>query len=118
MTLLKKFISFFLKKTIDGLIVSNTTIGRPDTLVCKNKLESGGLSGNPLKNLSNEVTQRMFELTQGKITIIGVGGIENGQDALEKIKCGASLIQIYTSMVYEGFPIVDKIKRELAFLLE
>jgi dihydroorotate dehydrogenase len=60
----------------------------------------------------------MYELTKGKITIIGVGGIENGQDALEKIKCGASLIQIYTSMVYEGFPIVDKIKRELAFLLE
>ena len=98
--------------------MSNTTIGRPKKLISKNKRESGGLSGGPLKNLSNEVTQRMYELTKGKITIIGTGGIQNGRDALEKIKCGASLIQIYTSMVYEGFPIVNKIKKELAFLLE
>ena len=98
--------------------MSNTTIGRPQSLVSKNRNEQGGLSGNPLKNISNEVTQRMYELTNGKITIIGAGGIQNGQDALEKIKSGASLVQIYTSMVYEGFPIVDKIKRELAFLLE
>lgn len=98
--------------------MSNTTIGRPQSLVSKNRNEQGGLSGNPLKNISNEVTQRMYKLTNGKITIIGAGGIQNGQDALEKIKSGASLVQIYTSMVYEGFPIVDKIKRELAFLLE
>ena len=109
---------FFIKKTIDGLIVSNTTITRPNSLKNKNKIETGGLSGQPLKKMSNKVTERMYELTNGKIAIIGVGGIRTGKDALEKIKCGASLIQIYTSMVYEGPTIVNKIKRELVYQLE
>ncbi len=65
----------------------------------KSKSETGGLSGRPLKELSNKAISRVYELTNGELTIIGVGGIENGQDALEKIKSGASLIQIYTSMV-------------------
>jgi dihydroorotate dehydrogenase len=60
----------------------------------------------------------MYELTDGKIVLIGVGGIENGRDALEKIKSGASLVQIYTSMVYQGPVIVDKIRRELIQLLK
>ena len=93
--------------------MSNTTIGRPSSLECKNKKETGGLSGRPLKEISNKALKRMFELTQGKLILIGVGGIESGKDALERIKSGASLVQIYTSMVYEGPTIVNKIKREL-----
>jgi dihydroorotate dehydrogenase len=60
----------------------------------------------------------MYELTRGKVTLIGVGGVENGKDALEKIKSGASLIQLYTSMVYNGPVAVNKIKKELILLLE
>ena len=71
------------------------------------------MSGRPLKEKSNQVTKRMYELTNGELTIIGVGGIENGKDALERIKNGASLIQIYTAMVYQGPVIVNKLKREL-----
>ncbi len=60
----------------------------------------------------------MYELTNGKLVIIGVGGIESGQDALNKIKAGASLVQIYSAMVYEGPPLVNRIKRELIELLK
>ena len=98
---------------MDGIIISNTTIQRPSSLISENRIETGGLSGRPLKGLSNKVTLRFYELTNGKLPIIGAGGIETGQDALERIKSGASLIQIYTSMVYEGPIIVNKIRREL-----
>ena len=98
---------------MDGIIISNTTIQRPSSLISENRIETGGLSGRPLKELSNKVTLRFYELTNGKLPIIGAGGIETGQDALERIKSGASLIQIYTSMVYEGPIIVNKIRREL-----
>lgn len=60
----------------------------------------------------------MYELTNGQLTIIGVGGIESGQDALDKIKAGASLVQIYSAMVYEGPPLVNRVKRELIDLLK
>ncbi|RNA20279.1 dihydroorotate dehydrogenase (quinone) mitochondrial-like [Brachionus plicatilis] len=104
-------------KQIDGLIVSNTTISRPDFLKSELKKESGGLSGRPLKTISTEALKKMFKLTEGKIILIGVGGVESGNDALEKIKSGASLIQLYTSMVFEGPIIVNKIKKELIELL-
>lgn len=106
------------KYSIDGIIVCNTTINRPNTLVSNSKLQEGGLSGSPLKQTSNELTKKMYKLTDGKITIIGVGGIENGRDALERIKNGASLIQLYTAMIYEGPIIANKIKKELIDLLK
>ena len=81
------------------------------------KNETGGLSGRPLKELSIKAIERVYELTKGELTIIGVGGIENGQDALDKIKAGASLIQIYSALIYDGPPVVHKIKCELADLL-
>jgi dihydroorotate dehydrogenase len=106
------------KYHIDGLIVSNTTIRRDESLQSEFKNENGGLSGAPLKKMANEMTKRVYQLTQGKITIIGVGGIESGEDALERIKNGASLVQIYTSMIYNGPYIADTIKRELVALLK
>lgn len=60
----------------------------------------------------------MYELTDGRMVLIGVGGIENGRDALEKIKSGASLVQLYTSMIYQGPVVVDRIRRELIYLLK
>ncbi|EDO35448.1 predicted protein [Nematostella vectensis] len=102
---------------IDGLIVSNTTITRPSTLQSPNKTEQGGLSGAPLREMSTGAVGDMYRLTEGKIPIIGVGGISSGQDAYDKIKAGASLVQLYTALAYQGPPVVRKIKRELAELL-
>nr|XP_026689512.1 dihydroorotate dehydrogenase (quinone), mitochondrial-like [Ciona intestinalis] len=107
-----------LQSKVDGLIVSNTTVARPSTLVNSHKSERGGLSGKPLCEVSTKLVADMYKLTDGKLPIIGVGGIWNGKDAYDKIKAGASLIQIYTSLIYEGPPLVGKIKRELNQLLE
>ncbi|XP_034935975.1 dihydroorotate dehydrogenase (quinone), mitochondrial [Chelonus insularis] len=105
------------KCKVDGLILSNTTIKR-ENLKDPYKNEKGGLSGAPLTDLSTSFIADMFKLTEGKIPIIGVGGIFSGQDAFDKINAGASLIQIYTSYTYHGPPVVQKIKRELNDLLE
>ncbi|XP_066503975.1 dihydroorotate dehydrogenase (quinone), mitochondrial [Hoplias malabaricus] len=102
---------------VDGLIVSNTTISRPETLQDPNRNEIGGLSGQPLKEMSTQVVREMYSLTKGKVPIIGVGGVASGQDALDKIRAGASLVQLYTALVYQGPPVVSKIKRELHELL-
>nr|XP_023012028.1 dihydroorotate dehydrogenase (quinone), mitochondrial [Leptinotarsa decemlineata] len=102
---------------VDGLIVCNTTVDRPSSLTSEWKGEIGGLSGKPLKDMSTEMIRDMSKLT-GRMPIIGVGGISTGQDAYEKIKAGACLVQLYTSMVYEGPPVVAKVKRELEQLLK
>ena len=102
---------------VDGLIVCNTTTSRPESLQSKHKHEIGGLSGRPLKELSTQTVREMYRLTKGQLPIIGVGGIASGRDAYDKIRAGASVIQIYSAIAYEGFPIVKKIKRELTELL-
>ncbi|CAD5226121.1 unnamed protein product [Bursaphelenchus okinawaensis] len=98
---------------IDGLIISNTTIERPDDLKCLYKHETGGLSGEPLKKASTECIKEMYKLTGGAVPIIGVGGVSNGTDVYEKIRAGASLVQFYTALVYEGWPVIGKMKKEL-----
>ncbi|XP_072452126.1 dihydroorotate dehydrogenase (quinone), mitochondrial isoform X2 [Chiloscyllium punctatum] len=103
---------------VDGLIVTNTTVGRPQSLQDPQQAQSGGLSGAPLKEMSTQTVNEMYSLTKGRIPIIGVGGISNGADALEKIRAGATLIQLYTALVYQGPPVVNKIKRELEQLLK
>ena len=88
--------------TIDGVIVGNTTVSRPASLRSPPEVirEEGGLSGPPLRELSTSVIGRLYRLTGGKVPIIGVGGIESGMDAYEKIAAGASAVQLYTSMAY------------------
>ncbi len=103
---------------IDGLIVSNTTIARPASLKSANARESGGLSGAPLFAISTEVLRRMYRLTEGKLTLIGVGGIASGADAYAKIRAGATLVQLYTALTFEGPGLVARIARELIALLE
>nr|CAG4638549.1 EOG090X08P9 [Cyclestheria hislopi] len=103
---------------VDGIIISNTTISRPDSLQSPLKNEIGGLSGEPLKDISTQCVKQMYQLTQGKIPIIGVGGISNGQDAYDKIKAGASLVQLYTGFAYHGPPVVRKIKQELDSIIK
>jgi dihydroorotate dehydrogenase len=101
----------------DGLIVSNTTIRRPDSLKGRHRGEAGGLSGAPLKPFALETLRAMRRLTEGRVPLIGVGGIASGADAYERIRAGASLVQLYTALVFEGPGLVGRIKRELAALL-
>ncbi|KAM9408106.1 dihydroorotate dehydrogenase (quinone), mitochondrial isoform 1-T1 [Pholidichthys leucotaenia] len=103
---------------VDGLMVSNTTVSRPETLQDPQKSEIGGLSGQPLKDLSTSTVREMYSLTKGKVPIVGIGGVASGQDAMEKIRAGASLVQLYTALTYQGPPVVTKIKRELEQLLK
>ncbi|MBP6011254.1 MAG: quinone-dependent dihydroorotate dehydrogenase [Alphaproteobacteria bacterium] len=98
---------------LDGLIVSNTTIARPSTLKSRHANETGGLSGAPLFVRATAVLRQVRRLTQGKITLIGVGGISSGADAYAKIKAGATLVQLYTALTYEGPGLIARIKREL-----
>lgn len=103
---------------VDGLMVSNTTVTRPETLKDPQQTETGGLSGQPLKELSTRTVGEMYSLTKGKVPIIGIGGVASGKDALDKIRAGASLVQLYTALTYHGPPVVTKIKRELEQLLQ
>jgi len=97
---------------IAAIIVSNTTIARP-ALKSVHGAEAGGLSGKPLKPLALEVLRRFRRASGGEIPLIGVGGIENADDAWERIRAGASLVQLYSAMVYEGPGIVRRIARGL-----
>ena len=97
---------------IDGIIATNTTIDYPD-LKSKNKNETGGLSGAPLYDKSNEVISFISKKTSGKLPIIGVGGISTPEQAVKKIEAGAHLIQLYTGIIYEGPGIVRKINKKL-----
>ena len=103
---------------LDGLIAGNTTISRPETLRSPLKGEAGGLSGRPLFDLSTEVLRQAYRLTGGRLTLIGTGGITSGADAYAKIRAGASLVQLYSALVYEGPGLIRRIKDELAALLE
>jgi len=105
------------EQKLDGLIVSNTTIRREGLVSGPHAGETGGLSGRPLFALSTEVLRNMYRLTNGKIPIVGVGGISSGADAYAKIRAGASLVQLYTALTYDGPTLVSRIKRELALLL-
>ena len=102
---------------LDGLIVSNTTIARPVSLKGRAAKETGGLSGRPLFQPSTAALADMYRLTGGKLPLIGVGGVSSGDDAYAKIRAGASLIQLYTALVYEGPGLVQQIKRDLAACL-
>ncbi len=102
---------------VAGLIVSNTTIDRPESLKSPNRAESGGLSGKPLFEPSTRLLSHMYGLTDGKLPLIGVGGISSGRNAYEKIRAGASLFQLYTAFVYQGPVLINRIKADLAALL-
>lgn len=104
---------------LDGLIISNTTISRPDP-VKNNPLasETGGLSGKPLFNLSTNILKEMYILTRGRIPLIGCGGISSGEDAYQKVRAGATLVQLYTAFAYGGPALIPQIKAELAACLE
>jgi dihydroorotate dehydrogenase len=99
---------------LDAVIVSNTTIARPETLKSPLAVESGGLSGAPLLGPSTEVLKRFHAAAGGRVALIGAGGIASGADAYAKIRAGAQAVQLYSALVYGGPGLVARIKRELA----
>jgi dihydroorotate dehydrogenase len=98
-----KFIAdLLLEFEIDAVIATNTTISRVDVATLPHGSEAGGLSGSPVLNLSNQAIHHLFQSLQNRVPIIGVGGIQSGNDVRQKIDAGASLVQIYTGLVYKG----------------
>ena len=114
---LDETIDLIRSENLDGIIATNTTTSRNNLKTNKSKIEkfgNGGLSGEPLKNKSTDVIRYISKKTKGNLPIIGVGGIMNPKDALDKIKAGADLIQLYTGFIYEGPSIVKKINQYLS----
>ena len=107
-----------LKFKIDGLILTNTTNRNRDNLLNTNKDEIGGLSGLPLQKISLKLIKSFYKSNKGKTDIIGVGGIDSGQSAFEKIAAGATAVQLYTGMVYKGPGLAKDIKKELIEILK
>ncbi len=102
---------------VDGMIVSNTTLTRPPLQERAKAIEQGGLSGKPLFTLSTRMLAETYVRAEGKMALIGVGGVDSGAAALAKIKAGATLVQLYTGMVFRGLGLVREIKRDLLQIL-
>jgi dihydroorotate dehydrogenase len=99
---------------VDAIAVSNTTLARSGLVDAMTAREAGGLSGRPLFHRSTAMLARVHRLTGGRIPLIGIGGIDSGATALQKIEAGASLIQLYTGLIYEGPGLIHRIKAHLA----
>ena len=99
---------------IDGIIASNTSTNRDNLKASKERLQeigNGGVSGQPIKNQSTKVIKYLVDNSNKSFPIIGVGGIHSEQDALEKLKAGADLVQIYTGFIYEGPSLIKRINK-------
>ena len=108
----------FMKYNVSIVIISNSTDRNRETLKNINKFEIGGLSGKPLEKKSNELINKFYKIFKGKIIIVGVGGVDSGKSAYEKIINGANLVQLYTGMIYQGPNIASKISKELINILK
>ena len=115
---ISSIIELIMKHKIEGIIVSNTTDSHREKLSDIQKNEKGGLSGQPLKDLSTKLIKKFYRETKGKIQIIGVGGVDSGHAAFEKICAGADAVQLYTGMVYKGPGVVKEMKKELITILK
>ncbi|WP_091833418.1 quinone-dependent dihydroorotate dehydrogenase [Marininema halotolerans] len=114
---LREVVLVAMDQEIDGIIATNTTLSR-EGLTSTHQSETGGLSGRPLAQKSTEMIRDIRRISEARLPIIGVGGVFDGKDAYEKIRAGASLVQIYTAMIYHGPSIVRDINRELLQCLE
>jgi dihydroorotate dehydrogenase len=111
-------IELILKFKINGIVISNTSDKSREKLEDVKKIEKGGLSGQPIKDLSTKMIKIFYKEINKKIPIIGVGGVDSGKSAFEKISAGANAIQLYTGMVYKGPGIVKEIKKDLILTLK
>ena len=110
---INNIVDLSLKNNINGIILTNTSDKNRDKLIDNQKNEKGGLSGQPIKDLSTKIIKKFYKKLDRKIPIIGVGGVDSGEAAFEKIAAGASAIQLYTGMVYRGPGIAKKISEDL-----
>ena len=115
---ISNIIEIIKKYKINGVIISNTTDKNRENLLDDKKNESGGLSGKPIKNISTNLIKKFYKELNRKITIIGVGGVDSGKSAFDKITGGADVVQLYTGMVYRGPGVVKEIKKELISILK
>jgi dihydroorotate dehydrogenase len=118
---LDEILELVVPRSIPGIVATNTTITRPTTTderLRKTYSETGGLSGRPLRQRSTQVIRHLFKQSRGAVPIIGVGGVFNADDAWEKIRAGATLVQVYTGLVYEGPSIAKRIVAGLRARLE
>jgi dihydroorotate dehydrogenase len=106
-----------LRFSLDALIVSNTTLQRPPHLTSWHKEEAGGLSGQPLFNISTQVLRAFARVLRGRLPLIGVGGVSTGADAYVKIRAGASAVQLYTAMALQGPMLIERVLYDLDGLL-
>lgn len=116
--ILCKYVDGAMKYKFDGLVIGNSTLTRPSWLLSNNKQHCGGLSGKPLFKHSTIKLAHAYKRSNGKLLLIGVGGIDSAETAYEKICAGASLIQLYSGMVYHGYGLARKILTELPYLLK
>ena len=107
-----------IKNNISAVILTNTTNSNRDNLKSEFKQEEGGLSGDPLHQISTNMIKKFYKQLDNKIPIIGVGGVNSGKSAYEKIIAGASLLQLYTGFVYRGPSAAKDIKKELIQILK
>ena len=103
---------------ISALVLTNTTNSNRENLTSETKKEEGGLSGEPLREISTDIIRKFYKKLKGEIPIIGVGGVNSGKSAYEKITAGASLLQLYTGLVYKGPLVAKEIKKELIQILK
>jgi dihydroorotate dehydrogenase len=115
---LPEIVSVIVANGVDGIVVSNTTLSRQRLKDASFAREAGGLSGRPLFASSTRMLARVYLLTEGKLPLIGVGGIDSGEAALAKIAAGSSLIQLYTGLVFEGLGLVGRIKQAILTAIE
>ena len=114
----EKISEIIINQKISGVILTNTSNINRSSLKSSNKNQVGGLSGKPIKELSTELVKKFYKKLKGKAYIIGVGGVDSGKSAFEKIVAGANAVQLYTGMIYKGPGIVKEIKKELIEILE
>ena len=106
-----------INNNIGAIIISNTSDTTRDKLINIQSHQKGGLSGKPIESKSTKLIKKFYKILNGKIKIIGVGGVDSGKSAYEKFLAGANYIQLYTGMVYRGPNIINLIKKELKELL-
>ena len=115
---IEKISEILIKNNIFAAIISNSSDANRQNLKNINKLERGGLSGKPIEKKSNELISKFYKYLKDKVIIIGVGGVDSGKSVYEKIINGASLVQLYTGMVYKGPNIISNISKDLNDILK
>jgi dihydroorotate dehydrogenase len=111
---LEPIVNVMTRRGVDGIAISNTTLARDGLTEVAAAKEAGGVSGRPLFHRSTAMLARVHVLTQGRMPLIGIGGIDSGAAAIAKLEAGATLLQLYTGLVYQGPGLIARIKRDLS----